>query len=156
MQTIPEGCEVGMFLLILGHLPTCVCDTDAQKPTWKIRLKVEDPSSFTMREWGQPCEVGQHSLLFPDHQCLSLSQVKWSLILSLPAQGNSPGAVIMDHSGYPGPPGPNMPDGSQAALIREGQRQHILSVHGHRNGFHEEPTSLEDARLDSHLISPKS
>lgn len=63
---------------------------------------------------------------------------------------------MIDHSGCPGPPGPDMPDSSQAALICEGQRQHILSAHGHRNGFHEEPTSLEDARLHSHLASPES
>lgn len=52
MQTIPEGCEVGMFLLVLGQVPTCLCDPDAQKTTWKIKLEVEDPSPLSMGEWG--------------------------------------------------------------------------------------------------------
>lgn len=65
MQTIPEGCEVGMFLLVLGQLPTCLCDTDAQKTTWKVRLEVEYPSPLTMGEGGRSCAVGQHSLPFP-------------------------------------------------------------------------------------------
>lgn len=43
-----EGCEVGMFLLVLGQLPICLCDTDAQKTTWKIMLEVENPSPFIM------------------------------------------------------------------------------------------------------------
>lgn len=50
MQTIKKGCEVGMFLLVLGLLTTCLSDTDTQKTKWKTRLKAEDPSPLAMGE----------------------------------------------------------------------------------------------------------
>ena len=133
-----------MFLLVLGLLTTCLPDTGAQKPKWKTRLKAEAPSPLATGKWGQPCEVGQHSPPFPG-QSMSVfkpSAVQFDIATSsLTSVGKWPRCSNDWSQWMPRAPRPRHAWWLPGCIYswRIATRHPILSVHGHRNSFCEEP-----------------